>query len=31
VLSISALNLVNDFLEKDEHRLGDDYSDEFWK
>ena len=31
VLSMSTLNLVNDFLEKDDHRLGDDYSDEFWK
>lgn len=31
VLSISTLNLVNDFLEKDEHRFEDDYSDEFWK
>lgn len=31
VLSMSTLNMVNDFLEKDGHRLGDDYSDEFWK
>ena len=31
ILPISTLNLVNDFLEKDEHGLVDDYSDEFWK
>lgn len=31
IIPLSTLNLVNDFLEKDSHRLGDDYSDEFWK
>lgn len=31
VLPVATLNLVNDFLKKDEQRPGDDYRDEFWK